>query len=152
MDSRVFAIKKLTKELDGIGEVILDINKSDLGVSAGLVDNNFFKWNIVFEGPLDSLYEGGVFNAIMDFPSDYPLKPPTMKFITKMWHPNIHEDGKVCISILHPAEHDAFNEQERMDEKWRPVLGVQEILLSVISMLSHPNIESPANVDASVGS
>ena len=35
--------------------------------------------------------------------------------------------------------------------RWRPVLGVEEIILSVISMLNHPNIESPANVDASVG-
>ena len=119
-------------------------------MSAGCIKDDYFKWNIVFEGPSDSLYEGGVFHAIMDFPGDYPLKPPEMKFVTKMWHPNIHEDGKVCISILHPAEHDQFNEQERLDEKWRPVLGVQEIILSVISMLNHPNTDSPANVDASV--
>jgi ubiquitin-conjugating enzyme E2 G1 len=95
-----------------------DINKSDhLGVSAGLIDQNYFKWNIVFEGPMDSIFEGGIFNCVLEFPDNYPLAPPTMKFITKMWHPNIHEDGKVCISILHPAEHDHTNEQERMDEK-----------------------------------
>lgn len=91
-----------------------------------------------------------MFNAVLEFPNDYPVRPPTMRFVTKMWHPNIHEDGKVCISILHPAEHDRFNEQERLDEKWRPVLGVQEILISVISMLNDPNTDSPANVDASI--
>jgi hypothetical protein len=34
--------------------------------------------------------------------------------------------------------------------RWRPVLGVQEIVISVISMLTSPNIDSPANIDASV--
>lgn len=86
-------------------------------MSAGLVDGNMFRWNIMFEGPIDSLYEGGVFNASLEFPADYPLKPPTMRFITSMWHPNIYPDGKVCISILHPAEFDAMNEKERLDEK-----------------------------------
>ena len=33
-----------------------------------------------------------------------------MHFLTKMWHPNIYPDGKVCISILHPPEIDQFNE------------------------------------------
>lgn len=86
-------------------------------MSAGLIEDNYFKWNIMFEGPVDTIYEGGIFNSVMEFPSDYPLAPPTMKFVTPMWHPNIHEDGKVCISILHPAEIDHMNEQERLDEK-----------------------------------
>ena len=41
-----------------------------------------------------------------------------MHFATKMWHPNIYPDGKVCISILHPAVIDEYNEQESMDEKY----------------------------------
>eukprot|EP00954_Amorphochlora_amoebiformis_P017963 1322747-Amorphochlora_amoeboformis.AAC.2 len=44
---------------------------------------------------------------------------------------------------------DAFNQQEKMSEKWRPILGVEAILLSVVSLLSDPNLESPANIDAS---
>lgn len=116
LDPKLFAIKKLSKELDG-SIFLLDINKSDLGVSAGLIEDNFFKWNIMFEGPVDSLYEGGIFNATMDFPNDYPLHPPVMRFITKMWHPNIHEDGKVCISILHPAVFDPMNPNETLEEK-----------------------------------
>ena len=72
-----------------------------------------------------------------------------MKFITEMWHPNIYEDGKVCISILHAPGTDAFNDQETADERWRPILGAESILLSVMSMLNDPNIDSPANIDAS---
>lgn len=54
----------------------------------------------------------------------------------------------MCISILHAPGEDPFNQQEKATERWRPVLGVEQILISVISMLSEPNIESPANIDA----
>ena len=123
----------------------------DLGASIGLEnDDDLFLWNIVFEGPEDSLYEGGYFKATLKFPSDYPNNPPVMTFISKMWHPNIYPDGKVCISILHPPGTDQFNQQESAEERWRPILGVEAILMSVISMLNDPNIDSPANLDASV--
>ena len=56
----------------------------------------------------------------------------------------------MCISILHPPGTDSFNTQETADERWRPILGVEAILLSVMSMLNDPNIDSPANIDASV--
>lgn len=113
-------------------------------------DNNMFVWDLIIEGPPDSLYTGGYFKAKMRFPHDYPNMPPEMRFISKMFHPNIYEDGKVCISILHPPGKDAFNEQEREDEKWRPILGVDAVILSVMSMLQSPNIDSPANIEASV--
>ncbi len=62
----------------------------------------------------------------------------------------VYPDGKVCISILHPPGEDAYNQQETANERWRPILGVESILLSVISMLNDPNIDSPANIDAAV--
>jgi len=86
----------------------------------------------------------------MKFPQDYPNNPPEMVFKSKMWHPNIYDDGKVCISILHPPGEDAMNSQETAEERWRPILGAESILISVISMLNDPNIDSPANIDASV--
>ena len=113
-------------------------------------ENNFYKWSVVIFGPSDTIYEGGFFKALLEFPDDYPNSPPQMKFVTKMWHPNIYPDGRVCISILHPPGVDKFNEQERAEERWRPSLGAEEILLSVISMLNDPNPDSPANIDAAV--
>ena len=73
-----------------------------------------------------------------------------MKFVSEMFHPNIYKEGRVCISILHNPGFDQFNSQERIDEKWRPSLGVEQIVISVISMLNDPNCDSPANIDASV--
>ena len=120
-------------------------------VSVGLDDtDDLYNWDILIMGPDATLYEGGFFKAQLIFPTDFPNMPPTMKFISEMWHPNVYEDGKVCISILHPPGEDAMNAQESPDERWRPILGVEQILVSVISMLSDPNDESPANLDAAV--
>ena len=145
MNSKKYSTEILKKQL-------LDLMKStDLGFSVGLVDDNdFYKWTVCFTGPEDTIYEGGFFKAILTFPDDFPQNPPEMKFITEMWHPNIYKDGRVCISILHSPGVDRFNEQESAEERWRPVLGVEQILVSVVSMLNEPNCDSPANIDASV--
>ncbi|KAL3767600.1 hypothetical protein ACHAWO_003279 [Cyclotella atomus] len=123
-------------------------NPIDL-VSVGLTDDsNIYDWEILIMGPDGTLYEGGFFKARLVFPPDFPNMPPTMTFLSPMWHPNVYEDGKVCISILHPPGEDAMNAQESAEERWRPILGVEAILMSVISMLNDPNDESPANIDA----
>lgn len=62
----------------------------------------------------------------------------------------VYEDGRVCISILHPPGTDEMNELETQEERWRPIIGVEAILMSVVSMLADPNINSPANIDAAV--
>ncbi|KAF9398602.1 Ubiquitin-conjugating enzyme E2 15 [Mortierella sp. AD011] len=118
------------------------------GFSAGLVnDDNVFEWEILIMGLEDTLYEGGFFKAIMTFPPDYPVMPPKLKFISDMYHPNIYPNGDVCISILHPPGEDKYG-YEKASERWSPVHTVETILVSVISMLSSPNDESPANIDA----
>ena len=141
--SSKYSIEILAKELERLQ------NNDDIGASIGLVDDeDLFNWSIIYEGPTETLYEGGFFKALIKFPEDYPNNPPEMKFVTDMWHPNIYPDGKVCISILHPPGEDEFNQQESADERWRPILGVESILISVISMLNDPNLDSPANIDA----
>ena len=145
MNSKKYSTEILKKQLQDL------MKSTDLGFSVGLVDDNdFYKWTVCFTGPEDTLYEGGFFKAILTFPDDFPQNPPEMKFITEMWHPNIYQDGRVCISILHPPGTDRFNEQESAEERWRPVLGVEQILVSVVSMLNEPNCDSPANIDATV--
>lgn len=126
-----------------------ELNKNpDCGFSAGLVDEtNPFEWQVILSGPPDTLYEGGVFKARLVFPPDYPVMPPTMRFTSEMWHPNVYQDGRVCISILHPPGDDPHN-YEDASERWTAVHTVESILVSVISMLASPNDESPANLDA----
>ena len=57
----------------------------------------------------------------------------------------VYDDGNVCISILHPPGDDPLM-YERSSERWSPIQSVEKVLLSVISMLAEPNIESPANI------
>ncbi|CCG82816.1 Ubiquitin-conjugating enzyme E2 15 [Taphrina deformans PYCC 5710] len=117
------------------------------GFSCGLPDeSNFYEWDVLIIGPQDTVYEGGFLKARLSFPTEYPLLPPKMKFMTEMWHPNIYQDGTVCISILHAPGEDQYG-YEDAGERWLPVHSVETVLISVISMLSSPNDESPANIE-----
>ena len=58
-----------------------------------------------------------------------------MKFVTKMFHPNIYADGQICLDIL--------------QNQWSPIYNVAAILTSIQSLLSDPNPASPANSEAS---
>ncbi|KAJ5220546.1 Ubiquitin-conjugating enzyme E2 15 [Penicillium chermesinum] len=118
------------------------------GISCGLVDNNIFEWEVMLMISDDvKLYGGGFFRARLLFPPEYPHMPPKMKFESPLFHPNIYPNGDVCISILHPPEEDKYG-YESAAERWSPVQTPETILLSVISMLSSPNDESAANVEA----
>ncbi|VDM40076.1 unnamed protein product [Toxocara canis] len=126
----------------------IDLKKSPVeGFSAGLRGDgdDIYKWecDVIFS-------EGGLFKAELDFPKDYPQRPPKMRFTSEIWHPNIDKEGNVCISILHQPGDDQWG-YEKPEERWLPVHTVETILLSVISMLAEPNCNSPANVDAAVG-
>ncbi|RMZ11437.1 hypothetical protein D0860_03408 [Hortaea werneckii] len=140
------------------------------GITAGPVnEDDLFVWEAMIQGPEGTPYEGGVFPAELKFPKDYPLMPPTMKFLCDLWHPNgikplhthtfpsrhlnssdqntVYPNGNVCISILHPPGDDP-NHYEQASERWSPIQSVEKILISVMSMIAEPNDESPANVDA----
>ena len=90
---------KFSREL--LKKQLRDINKSsDIGFSAGLIDeNDIYKWSVIFNGPEDTIFEGGFFKAILTFPEDYPQNPPEMRFITEMFHPNIYKLNSLLTSI-----------------------------------------------------
>ncbi len=58
------------------------------------------KWEAVILGPDETEWEGGVFNLKIEFGEDYPTKPPKVTFLTKMYHPNIYQNGEICLDIL----------------------------------------------------
>jgi ubiquitin-conjugating enzyme E2 R len=86
----------------------------------------------------------------MRFTAEYPYQPPTFRFLTKnICHPNVYPDGNLCISILHKPGDDAQS-GELASERWNALHGVESVLRSVLLLMDDPEINSPANVDASV--
>ena len=70
------------------------------GISGAPTESNIMLWHAVMFGPEDTPWEGGTFKLTLQFTEEYPNKAPTVKFVTKMFHPNIYADGSICLDIL----------------------------------------------------
>jgi len=110
-------------------------------------DSNLFEWKIWFEGPKDTPFSGGIFEAKMKFPDNYPEGPPDLYIESEFWHPNVYADGKLCISILHTPGEDPLNDGESEMMRWLPTHSFSTIFNSFLSILDDPG-GAPANVDA----
>jgi ubiquitin-conjugating enzyme E2 D/E len=97
-------------------------------------DQNMTHWIGWIEGPEDTAYAGGRFHFTIDFPVDFPFKPPEIRFITPIFHPNISAKGEICLDILH--------------SQWSPALTIRGLLISLCSLLTDPNSEHGLNKDA----
>lgn len=53
--------------------------------------------------PQNEPYLGGAFKIEINFPTEYPFKPPNLMFKTPIYHPNIDEKGQVCLPIINPT-------------------------------------------------
>ena len=122
--------------------------KNEPNYSIQIDEKNIRIWNVLLFGAPDTIYEGGIFKSQFEFPKEYPNRPPSFRFLSDMFHPNIYEDGRVCISILHEGV-DEYK-YEDISERWNPSHSINSVLLSVLAMLSSPNFESPANITASM--
>ncbi|TQD87338.1 hypothetical protein C1H46_027074 [Malus baccata] len=118
------AAKRILKELK-------DLRKDPPNhISAGPQSSrNLFKWQATIMGPPASPYEGGVFYLEINFPDDYPFKPPRVQFKTKVYHPNISSDGTICLDTL--------------KKNWSAALSVSKVLISICSLLTDPNPDDP---------
>ena len=97
--------------------------------SAGPMADDMFRWQATLLGPTESPYENGVFFLEINFPAEYPYKPPRIHFTTKIYHPNINSNGGICLDIL--------------KDQWSPALTISKVLLSICSLLNDPNPDDP---------
>ena len=118
------ALKRIQKELT-------EFNKEPPeGFSAGPVDDSdMFKWEASITGPEESPFENGTFQLSIEFPKDFPFKPPKVEFTTKVYHPNVKSTGTICLDILKDA--------------WSPDITVSKLLLAIQNLLINPNIDHP---------
>jgi len=92
------------------------------------------KWDVFLEGPKGTPFEDGIYQLELTFPPRYPDAPPSLKFVSPFWHPNIYPDGRVCISILHESG-DNERDGETFDIRWKPVNSVSTVLNSILLLL-----------------
>ena len=97
---------------------------------------NNVTWECGFPGPDSDLFKGSYYTLELKFLPKYPLEPPRVKFKNPVYHPNVYQDGNVCLDII--------------SSKWKPSMNVMSILSGLQHFLENPNIKSPANVDAGV--
>lgn len=119
-----------------INKEFLEIkNTPPEGIRGWLPDeNNIMIWHAEMHGPTNTAYEGGKFKLEIIFDNTYPFKPPKVKFITKLYHPNIGDSGSICLDVLKSA--------------WSPALTATKLLLSISSLLADPNPNDPLNGEA----
>lgn len=117
------AIKRLSNEL-----MNLQRNGDGEGFSANLVsEDNLFLWEAIIFGPDDTPLEGGLYTLRIEVPQEYPQKPPRVRFLTPMFHPNVFKDGQICLDILR-------------EKHWRPSLDLTAIIVGIQSLLADPGL------------
>jgi ubiquitin-conjugating enzyme E2 A len=122
------AKRRLLKDFGGI-------QKTDCtGIFAQPLDEDIMTWTAIIIGPENTPFEDGTFSLVLTFDERYPQHPPEVTFVSEMFHPNIYQNGDLCLDIL--------------KGRWSPSYDVHAVLLSIQSLLNDPNTKSPANPEA----
>ncbi|KAK9825128.1 hypothetical protein WJX81_001021 [Elliptochloris bilobata] len=122
--AEMFDLGRIQKELreierDKTSGVTVQLNGSSLQRLTGFV-----------EGPRDTPYENGYFVVDIQLDDQYPFVPPKMRFISKVYHPNVSSaNGAICLDIL--------------KDQWSPALTLKTALLSLQALLSSPEPDDP---------
>lgn len=147
MALNVGAAKRLRKELQNLERAAAAAASANAGTGTSstaddddvwlrpTTTDSLLHWTGLIRGPVGTPYEGGVFQLSIRVGTDYPLAPPTISFVTRVFHPNVHfKTGDVCLDIL--------------KKEWSPAWGLQAACRAVLALLSDPDADSPLNCDA----
>jgi ubiquitin-protein ligase len=122
------AIKRLMADLE-------EIMKSPLpSVVALPLDDDIFEWHCNVRGPAGSPYAGIVFHLILQFPENYPFKPPTLFFCSFIEHAHVF-GSYVCLDMLQEAQFGSQAEMNVPYTGWSSAYSVQSILLQLQAFL-----------------
>lgn len=131
------------------------------GIEARPHEDNLRYFEVTILGPMDSPYEStihrllpistavngveGRFQLELFLPEDYPMGPPKVRFLTRIYHPNIDKLGRICLDILKgclpPCLH--AGSLSRSADKWSPALQIRTVLLSIQALMGAPNPDDP---------
>ncbi|KAK9764134.1 hypothetical protein K7432_008613 [Basidiobolus ranarum] len=107
------------------------------GIMCWPVDDILNRLSARIKGPKDTPYEDGIFQVEVQIPDRYPFEPPKAQFVTPIYHPNIDNQGRICLDIL------------KMPPKgsWKPSLNISTMLTSLLVLMSEPNPDDPLLVE-----
>lgn len=97
------------------------------------VSKNHTLWSGYIDGPPSRPYAFGRFHVKVFLPSDYPFRPPQVRFVTPILHINVDAQGNVILGMIR--------------DDWSPMLTLNVLLISLQSVLSNPIVEGPANLE-----
>ncbi|GIY38005.1 NEDD8-conjugating enzyme UBE2F [Caerostris extrusa] len=91
--------------------------------------------------PDEGYWHSGKFKFVIDVPEDYNMMPPKVKCLTRIWHPNITEDGAICLSLLRQNSIDGLG--------WAPTRRLKDVVWGLNSLFTDLlNFEDPLNIEA----
>ena len=105
------------------------------GCKVDPLENDMNVWEVSMTAPPDCPYTGGTFKILITLPKEYPFKPPTLSFKTKIYHPNVSNDdrGAMCLGML------------RADE-WKPPNKIRDVLALVRATIAAPQPDDAVEV------
>jgi ubiquitin-protein ligase len=132
------SVRETPSRIFAQGRILKDIHEIEYlcppGITAAPTDDDIFLWTTTIAAPNDSPYQGGVFEGIIQFTSEYPYIPPTLTFFSSIFHPNISESGLVCLDGLHRC--------------WNPSYTLWSFLMAAQYLLADPSYKDAANIPA----
>ncbi|XP_076034587.1 ubiquitin conjugating enzyme 4 [Oratosquilla oratoria] len=121
------AIQRIKREFK---EVIKSDEAQKCAIKVELVGDDYRELKGEIAGPPDTPYEGGTFQLEIKIPETYPFNPPKVKFVTKIWHPNISSvTGAICLDIL--------------KDQWAAAMTLRTVLLSLQALLAAAEPDDP---------
>lgn len=121
------AVSRIKREFK---EVLKSEEIVQCSIKLDMVNDNFTELRGEIAGPPDTPYEGGKFVLEIKVPETYPFNPPKVKFMTKIWHPNISSvTGAICLDIL--------------KDNWAAAMTLRTVLLSLQALLAAAEPDDP---------
>jgi len=84
--------------------------------------------------PDSAPYNKGAFKIEIQFPAEYPFKPPKLVFKTKIYHPNVDEKGQICLPIVSV-------------ENWKPATKTEQVIQALVNLVNEPEPDHPLRAD-----
>jgi len=121
------AVQRIKREFK---EVVKSEEAVSCNIKVELVNDSFTELRGEITGPPDTPYEGGKFKLEIKIPETYPFNPPKVRFVTKIWHPNISSvTGAICLDIL--------------KDQWAAAMTLRTVLLSLQALLAAAEPDDP---------